>query len=139
MAVAGAGAEIMAKSEPEPKISNFGSATLILCIFFGSSSTPNKRPAPQHWVQITVPVPVLWLAVCFQSLYTTVADSFKVIGTSGNIVTAIAHEKNRLYGFQFHPEVAQCLLVFPLKKSSRSTFYIICYYTSWRACYEHIM
>jgi GMP synthase-like glutamine amidotransferase len=36
-----------------------------------------------------------------------VADNFKVIGTSGNIVTAIANEKNRLYGFQFHPEVRQ--------------------------------
>jgi len=34
-----------------------------------------------------------------------VADNFKSIGSSGNIVTAIAHEKNRLYGLQFHPEV----------------------------------
>jgi len=34
-----------------------------------------------------------------------VADNFKVTGTSGNLVTAIANEKNRLYGLQFHPEV----------------------------------
>jgi len=34
-----------------------------------------------------------------------VADNFKVIGTSGNLVTAIANEKTRLYGLQFHPEV----------------------------------
>lgn len=34
-----------------------------------------------------------------------VAENFKVIGSSGNIITAIAHEKNRLYGLQFHPEV----------------------------------
>jgi len=34
-----------------------------------------------------------------------VAENFKTIGTSGNIVTAIALEKNRLYGLQFHPEV----------------------------------
>jgi len=40
----------------------------------------------------------------------SVADNFKVIGTSGNIVTAIAHEKNRLYGFQFHPEVTTLIL-----------------------------
>jgi len=34
-----------------------------------------------------------------------VAENFKVVGTSGNIVTAISNEKNRLYGLQFHPEV----------------------------------
>eukprot|EP00092_Neocalanus_flemingeri_P002382 GFUD01002548.1.p1 GENE.GFUD01002548.1~~GFUD01002548.1.p1 ORF type:complete len:674 (-),score=193.71 GFUD01002548.1:377-2398(-) len=34
-----------------------------------------------------------------------VADNFKVVGTSGNLVTAISNEKNRLYGLQFHPEV----------------------------------
>jgi len=34
-----------------------------------------------------------------------VADNFKVIGTSGNLVTAIANDKTRLYGLQFHPEV----------------------------------
>ena len=38
-----------------------------------------------------------------------VADNFKSIGSSGNIVTAIAHEKNRLYGLQFHPEVGMKL------------------------------
>ncbi|GAB6018698.1 hypothetical protein CHUAL_000374 [Chamberlinius hualienensis] len=34
-----------------------------------------------------------------------VADSFKVIATAGPIVAGIAHEKNRIYGVQFHPEV----------------------------------
>lgn len=34
-----------------------------------------------------------------------VADNFKVVGTSGALVTAIANEKSRLYGLQFHPEV----------------------------------
>jgi len=34
-----------------------------------------------------------------------VADQFRVVGTSGSIVTAIANEKARLYGLQFHPEV----------------------------------
>jgi GMP synthase-like glutamine amidotransferase len=34
-----------------------------------------------------------------------VADNFKVVGTSGNLVTAIAIAKTRLYGFQCHPEL----------------------------------
>lgn len=34
-----------------------------------------------------------------------VAPGFKTVGASGNIIAAIANEKNRLYGFQFHPEV----------------------------------
>jgi len=34
-----------------------------------------------------------------------VADQFRVVGRSGEIVTAIANEKARLYGVQFHPEV----------------------------------
>lgn len=34
-----------------------------------------------------------------------IADNFKVVGTSGALVTAIANEKSRLYGLQFHPEV----------------------------------
>lgn len=34
-----------------------------------------------------------------------VAEGFKVIGTAGNIITAIANEKLRIYGVQFHPEV----------------------------------
>jgi len=34
-----------------------------------------------------------------------VADQFRVVGTSGPIVTSIANEKSRLYGLQFHPEV----------------------------------
>jgi len=32
-----------------------------------------------------------------------VADNFKVVGTSDNLVTDIANEKIRLYGLQFHP------------------------------------
>ena len=35
-----------------------------------------------------------------------VADNFKVIGRSGNLVAAIANDKLRLYGVQFHPEVS---------------------------------
>lgn len=38
-----------------------------------------------------------------------VADIFKVVGTSGNLVTAIANEKTRLYELQFHPEVGSWL------------------------------
>jgi len=34
-----------------------------------------------------------------------VADGFRVIAKSGEIVAAIANEKQRLYGCQFHPEV----------------------------------
>lgn len=34
-----------------------------------------------------------------------VADGFKVVATSGNIIAAIANDKLRLYGVQFHPEV----------------------------------
>ncbi|XP_043219698.1 GMP synthase [glutamine-hydrolyzing]-like isoform X2 [Amphibalanus amphitrite] len=34
-----------------------------------------------------------------------VADNFKVVGRSGNLVAAIANDKLRLYGVQFHPEV----------------------------------
>ena len=36
---------------------------------------------------------------------TRVADNFKVVGRSGNLVAAIANDKLRLYGVQFHPEV----------------------------------
>lgn len=38
-----------------------------------------------------------------------VADGFKVVGTSGNIIAAIANDKLRIYGVQFHPEVRQCV------------------------------
>ncbi|KAA0193115.1 hypothetical protein HAZT_HAZT004605 [Hyalella azteca] len=34
-----------------------------------------------------------------------IAPGFKAVATSGNIVAAIANEKNRLFGVQFHPEV----------------------------------
>ncbi|XP_071999053.1 GMP synthase [glutamine-hydrolyzing] [Engystomops pustulosus] len=34
-----------------------------------------------------------------------VADGFKVVAQSGNIVAAIANESKKLYGVQFHPEV----------------------------------
>ncbi|ROT65794.1 GMP synthase [Penaeus vannamei] len=34
-----------------------------------------------------------------------VADGFKVVATSGNLIAAIANDKLRLYGVQFHPEV----------------------------------
>lgn len=36
-----------------------------------------------------------------------VADGFKVVATSGNLIAAIANDKLRLYGVQFHPEVRQ--------------------------------
>uniref|UniRef100_A0A8C2C2P8 GMP synthase (glutamine-hydrolyzing) n=1 Tax=Cyprinus carpio TaxID=7962 RepID=A0A8C2C2P8_CYPCA len=34
-----------------------------------------------------------------------VADGFKVVAQSGNIIAAIANEQKKLYGTQFHPEV----------------------------------
>ncbi|KAJ8367993.1 hypothetical protein SKAU_G00080210 [Synaphobranchus kaupii] len=34
-----------------------------------------------------------------------VADGFKVVAQSGNIVAGIANEQKKLYGTQFHPEV----------------------------------
>lgn len=34
-----------------------------------------------------------------------VADTFRVIATSGNFIVGIANDKLRLYGLQFHPEV----------------------------------
>lgn len=34
-----------------------------------------------------------------------VAESFKVIATSGNVVAGIGNEKFKIYGVQFHPEV----------------------------------
>ncbi|KAK8379829.1 hypothetical protein O3P69_019663 [Scylla paramamosain] len=34
-----------------------------------------------------------------------VAEGFKVVATSGNLIAAIANDKLRLYGLQFHPEV----------------------------------
>ena len=40
-----------------------------------------------------------------------VADGFKVVGTSGNIIAAIANDKLRLYGVQFHPEVSWILMI----------------------------
>ncbi|KAG0722284.1 GMP synthase [glutamine-hydrolyzing] [Chionoecetes opilio] len=33
-----------------------------------------------------------------------VAEGFKVVATSGNIIAAVANDKLRLYGLQFHPE-----------------------------------
>uniref|UniRef100_A0A2C9JSK1 GMP synthase (glutamine-hydrolyzing) n=1 Tax=Biomphalaria glabrata TaxID=6526 RepID=A0A2C9JSK1_BIOGL len=36
---------------------------------------------------------------------TQVADGFKAVAHSGSIVAAIANEKSKLYGVQFHPEV----------------------------------
>ncbi|KAF7243316.1 GMP synthase [glutamine-hydrolyzing] [Varanus komodoensis] len=35
-----------------------------------------------------------------------VADGFKVVAQSGNVVAAIANESKKLYGAQFHPEVS---------------------------------
>ncbi|XP_019388054.1 PREDICTED: GMP synthase [glutamine-hydrolyzing], partial [Crocodylus porosus] len=35
-----------------------------------------------------------------------VADGFKVVAQSGNIIAAIANESKKLYGAQFHPEVS---------------------------------
>uniref|UniRef100_F1KV09 GMP synthase (glutamine-hydrolyzing) n=1 Tax=Ascaris suum TaxID=6253 RepID=F1KV09_ASCSU len=35
----------------------------------------------------------------------TVAEGFKVIARSGNLIAGIADEKRKLYGVQFHPEV----------------------------------
>uniref|UniRef100_A0AAF5PX76 GMP synthase (glutamine-hydrolyzing) n=1 Tax=Wuchereria bancrofti TaxID=6293 RepID=A0AAF5PX76_WUCBA len=35
----------------------------------------------------------------------TVANDFKVVGRSGNFIAAIADERRKLYGVQFHPEV----------------------------------
>uniref|UniRef100_A0A8B9GS40 GMPS ATP-PPase domain-containing protein n=1 Tax=Astyanax mexicanus TaxID=7994 RepID=A0A8B9GS40_ASTMX len=34
-----------------------------------------------------------------------VADGFKVVAQSGNIIAGIANEQKKLYGTQFHPEV----------------------------------
>ena len=34
------------------------------------------------------------------------AEGFRVVGKSGNITAAIANEKLRIYGLQFHPEVS---------------------------------
>lgn len=34
-----------------------------------------------------------------------IADNFKTVGSSGNIIAAIANEKLKIYGLQFHPEV----------------------------------
>ena len=47
-----------------------------------------------------------------------VAENFKVVGTSGNLVTAISNEKNRLYGLQFHPEVCTELILLALSRFS---------------------
>ncbi|CAI5775757.1 synthase [glutamine-hydrolyzing] isoform X1 [Podarcis lilfordi] len=35
-----------------------------------------------------------------------VADGFKVVAQSGNVIAAIANESKKLYGAQFHPEVS---------------------------------
>uniref|UniRef100_A0A8R1XLA8 GMP synthase (glutamine-hydrolyzing) n=1 Tax=Onchocerca volvulus TaxID=6282 RepID=A0A8R1XLA8_ONCVO len=35
----------------------------------------------------------------------TVANNFKIVGRSGNFIAAIADERRKLYGVQFHPEV----------------------------------
>lgn len=34
------------------------------------------------------------------------ADTFKVIATSNNMVTAIGNDSKKMYGLQFHPEVS---------------------------------
>ena len=35
-----------------------------------------------------------------------VADTFKAVATSGPIIAAIANEKTKIFGVQFHPEVS---------------------------------
>lgn len=35
-----------------------------------------------------------------------VADTFKVIATSNNMVAAIGNDTKKMYGLQFHPEVS---------------------------------
>lgn len=39
-----------------------------------------------------------------------VGDGFRVVAKSGNLTTAIANEKLRIYGVQFHPEVKVYML-----------------------------
>lgn len=34
-----------------------------------------------------------------------VADTFKVIATSNNMIAAIGNDSKKMYGLQFHPEV----------------------------------
>ena len=43
-----------------------------------------------------------------------VGDQLKVIANSSNCIAGIAHEKNQLYGVQFHPEVSTFYITFPI-------------------------
>ncbi len=38
-----------------------------------------------------------------------IATNFKSVASSGDIVAAIANEKSKIYGVQFHPEVSKGL------------------------------
>jgi len=45
-----------------------------------------------------------------------VADTFKVIATSNNMIAAIGNDTKKMYGLQFHPEVSNDCDYFKLCK-----------------------
>jgi len=80
--------------------------------FGGSVHMKSAREDGVHTVEVDDKSPIFKGLAKRQEVLLThgdsidkVAENFKSIGNSGNIVTAISNEKNRLYGLQFHPEV----------------------------------
>lgn len=46
-----------------------------------------------------------------------VADTFKVIATSNNMIAGIGNDSKKMYGLQFHPEVKKIIINSLIKKN----------------------
>ncbi|KAL3994749.1 GMP synthase (glutamine-hydrolyzing) N-terminal domain [Acanthocheilonema viteae] len=108
--------------EFDPAILTCGIPVLGICYGFqlinkafgGCVSKKSAREDGQLEIDVDTNCPLFkGLASCQKVLLThgdsvterTVASDFKVVGRSGNFVAAIANERRKLYGVQFHPEV----------------------------------
>ncbi|CAG9532749.1 unnamed protein product [Cercopithifilaria johnstoni] len=108
--------------EFDPAILTCGIPVLGICYGFqlinkafgGYVSKKSIREDGQLEINVDTNCPLFkGLATCQKVLLThgdsvterTVANDFKIVGRSGNFVAAIANERRKLYGVQFHPEV----------------------------------
>ncbi len=62
-----------------------------------------------------------------------VAEGFKSVAKSGDLVAAIANEKDHIYGLQFHPEVS-CQAIDTHGICNDECFHLCNLADSWRPC-----